>query len=64
VIVKFEGRDVRGARALRWEVACSQVGSLVALHVLREGRLVRLQATLRKAPGQKAAAFGKHGLPA
>jgi len=55
VIVRFEGRPVRGAGALRWEVACTEAGTRISLHVLRNGKLIRLEATLRPAPGDQTA---------
>lgn len=53
VILRFEGRQVRSAGALRWEVACTEVGTLVDLHVLRAGKTLRVRAKLRPAPGEQ-----------
>jgi len=64
VIVRFEGRAVRGAGALRWEVACTEAGTKVNLDVMREGKLVRLEATLQPAPGEQAPArYERPGVP-
>lgn len=53
VIVRFDGRPVRGAGALRWEVACTEAGSRVSLHVMRNGKVIRLEAVLRPVPGEQ-----------
>src|SRR5690606_22875907 len=52
VIVGFEGKPVRSAGGLRWEVACSEVGTPVHLKVLRGGQTLKLRAKLRAAPGE------------
>lgn len=53
VILRFEGRPVRGAGGLRWEVACTEAGSKVELQVLRNGEMVKIRATLQPAPGEQ-----------
>ncbi len=50
VILQFEGRTIRSAQALRWEVACSQVGSRIPLQVLRKGKTLQLDVVLRIPP--------------
>ncbi|HWV36973.1 MAG TPA: trypsin-like peptidase domain-containing protein [Vulgatibacter sp.] len=50
VILQFEGRPIRSAQALRWEVACSRVGVRVPVEILRDGKPLRLDVILREPP--------------
>ncbi|AKU90043.1 S1C family serine protease [Vulgatibacter incomptus] len=52
VILRFENRPIRSAPALRWEVACSKIGSKVPLQVLRKGKTIQLAVTLRELPDE------------
>lgn len=48
VILSLDDKPTRGARALRWEIACNEAGSTVKLHVLRNAK--RIELTVRLSP--------------
>lgn len=53
VIIEFEGRAIRSSPALRWEVACSPVGSKIPVVVLREGKRIALNVILQPLPPER-----------
>lgn len=63
VILQYEGRPIRSAQALRWEVACSQVGARVPVEVLRNGKSLRLDVTLQRSPPEPSAKGGPAAAP-
>jgi len=56
LIVSWNGKPVRGAHRLRWDVACSPIGGKVPLEVVREGKRIQLTIVPKEQPGEKRAA--------
>src|SRR5690606_32359175 len=52
VILEFEGRQVPGSPALRWEVACSPIDGEVSLRILRDGKPEVRKVKLREQPAE------------
>jgi len=50
VIRKFDGRDIRDFNDLRKRVAAAKIDSTVKTEVLRDGRTLDLEVTIREAP--------------
>ena len=64
VIVSWDGKPVRGAHRLRWDVACAPVGKPVQVEVLRDGKLRRFRVEPKEQPKDERAALepGANGL--
>jgi len=56
VILQFEGRPILSSPALRWEVACSPIGSAVPLQILRNGKALTVKVVLKEQPPENPGA--------